>query len=149
MKTIPFLAGVILLLVIHSCHSEKKVSDNSEQLLREFQARTDRWRDAYNSGNAQNLLPLYDLNADYVSGHVAGLEALGREKLIANFQNGMNMGGHIDEVKILKMEISCDLATLYCKYTATNSGVTVQGRNLLILRKVNNDWLIVIHMTVI
>jgi ketosteroid isomerase-like protein len=114
-----------------------------------FSARTEQWKDAYNSKDASNLIPLYTPDAQYISSHVYGLVANGREKLIANFQNGMNMGGHIDLVEIIRMDVSCGLATLLCKYQATNSGVTVAGRNLLILRKVGSDWLIVLHMTVV
>lgn len=121
----------------------------SAKLLHEFQVSTERWRQAYNSKDAQNLVPLYAVDADYISSHVAGLEAIGREKLILNFQNGMNMGGHIDSVEILKMTVSCDLATLLCKYTATNNGVTVVGRNLIVMKKVKDEWLISLHMTVV
>jgi hypothetical protein len=52
-------------------------------------------------------------------------------------------------VEILSMNVSCDLATLLCRYQATNSGVTVTGRNLLILKKIDDQWLIIIHMTVV
>ncbi|MRR23253.1 DUF4440 domain-containing protein [bacterium] len=114
-----------------------------------FSARTEQWKEAYNSRDAANLVPLYTPDAQYISSHVSGLVAKGREKLIANFQNGMNMGGHIDLVEIIRMDVSGELATLLCKYQATNSGVTVTGRNLLILKKVGGEWLIVLHMTVV
>lgn len=114
-----------------------------------FSARTEQWKEAYNSKDAANLVPLYTPDAQYISSHVSGLVANGREKLIANFQNGMKMGGHIDLVEIIRMDVSCGLATLLCKYQATNSGVTVTGRNLLILKKVGGEWLIVLHMTVV
>ena len=119
------------------------------QLKKEFQLQTEKWREAYNSKNAQNLVPLYTEDAQYISSHVSGLVASGRDKLIANFQNGMNMAGHIDSVEIIRMDISCDLATLLCKYQATNAGVTVTGRNLLVLKKTDGIWIIAIHMTVV
>ncbi len=122
---------------------------DSLRLINLFKAKTLQWKEAYNSKDANNLVPLYSADAQYISSHVSGLVAEGREKLIANFQNGMNMGGSIDIVEIIKAEISCDLASLLCKYQATNSGVTVTGRNLLILKKINNNWLIVLHMTVV
>jgi ketosteroid isomerase-like protein len=118
-------------------------------LKKEFQEQTQKWKDAYNSKDARNLVPLYSEDAQYVSSHVSGLVVQGRDKLIANFQNGMNQGGHIDSIEILTMNISCDLATLLCKYQATNNGETVIGRNLLILKKINKQWLIVLHMTVV
>lgn len=92
---------------------------------------------------------MYTDNADYISSHVEGLEANGRDKLIANFQNGMNMGGYIDSIEILKMNVSCDMATLLCKYQATNNGVTVIGRNLLVMKKIDGIWLIALHITVV
>ncbi len=61
----------------------------------------------------------------------------------------MNMGGHIDFIEILKMNVSGDIATLFCKYQATNNGVTVVGRNLLVMKKIDGSWLIKLHMTVV
>ena len=107
------------------------------------------WMDAYNGGDAKNLIPLYDKNAEYISSHVKGLVAKGRDRIIENFQNGMNMGGHIDKVEILSINYSDNLATLVCKYEATNSGQKAIGRNLLVLKRINNTWLIITHMTVI
>ncbi len=115
----------------------------------EFQEMLEQWKDAYNSGDAQNLVSLYSADAIYTSSHVAGLEAIGRNKLIENFQNGINGGGHIDHIEIQSMEAEGGLAGLYCKYTATNAGVTVSGRNLLILKKQGEKWVIVTHMTVV
>jgi len=108
-----------------------------------------KWKEAYNGVDAQNLVPLYAEDAIYSSSHVAGLEAIGRDKVIANFQNGMKMGGHIDKVEILSANVSGEIASLYCLYQATNSGVTVTGRNLLVLRKVKRQWVIINHMTVV
>ena len=119
------------------------------KLLAEFQTNTMEWQQAYNSGDAQNLVPLYAVDARYISSHVANLEAIGRDRLIANFQNGITGGGHIDSIEILEADTSGQMATLLCKYVATNSGVTVSGRNLLVLKKVNGKWLILLHMTVV
>jgi ketosteroid isomerase-like protein len=94
-------------------------------------------------------VPLYTEDARYVSGHVEGLVAEGREAVIAYLQQGMTGGGHIDSIEILDAQVSCDLATLFCKYHATNSGVEAIGRNLLVMRNFNGRWLIVMHMTVV
>jgi ketosteroid isomerase-like protein len=141
-------AFLIALFLITNCKAQLNEDSDSKVLLLKFQKQTENWKDAYNSKDAQNLVPLYSEDARYISSHV-GLEATGREKLIANFQNGMNMGGHIDKVEILSMNTSCDLATLLCQYQATNSGQTVTGKNLLVLKKVNGTWLIAVHMTVV
>ena len=69
--------------------------------------------------------------------------------MIANFQVGMNSGGHVDSIEMLDAQVSCNLATLLCKYHATNSGVEAIGRNLLVLKKENGTWRICLHMTVV
>lgn len=124
-------------------------AQTDEQLLQVFQQHTQLWKEAYNSGDAKNLIPLYTEEASYISSHVEGLEANGRDRLIANFQQGINMGGHIDSVEILSMNVSCDMATLFCKYKANNNGSIAIGRNLLVLKKMDGKWLIVLHMTVV
>lgn len=143
---------VIVIAVLPPIHvsAQEKVQEMPDQPDFEmFRQQTEGWKDAYNSGDARNLVPFYSENADYISSHVDGLEARGRENLIANFQRGVSSGGHIDSIEILKTEFSGDLVTLLCKYQATNSGTTVTGRNLLVMRKIDNNWLIVLHMTVV
>lgn len=115
----------------------------------EFHQLAEQWKEAYNSKEAKNLVPLYAANARYVSSHVAGYEAIGRDAVIANFQQGMTHGGYIDSIKILSIEISCDMTAMVTSYYATNSGVKVNGRNLLISKKINGRWLIVTHTTVV
>ena len=55
----------------------------------------------------------------------------------------------IDTIEILSIEYSKNLAVLLCRYEATNSGQKVNGRNLLILKKIKGVWLITTHMTVV
>ena len=151
MKYLLFLAGVFAMGTNIAQQTGEIVSVNpgDEGLLEEFNSQVQQWMWAYNSGDAKNLIPLYDVHARYVSSHVEGLEANGRDALIANFQKGISGGGHLDEISIISYEVSNDLATLYCYYQATNSGVTVSGRNLIVVRKIDGKWLIVLHMTVV
>lgn len=149
MKLLPI---VIILFCLH--HSISAQPNSNQEVLSDsmrfvFQNILHNWMDAYNGGNAKILIPLYTEDAEYFSSHVKGLVAEGRDRLIENFQNGMNMGGHIDTIKIISINYSCELATLVCKYEATNNGQKAIGRNLLVLKKVNNNWLIFIHMTVV
>lgn len=120
-----------------------------DSLKKVFRQATNRWRQAYNSGDAKQLAPLYTEDVVYLSSHVEGLVAEGRDRVVANFQKGITGGGHIDTVEIISMSVSCNLALLHCQYQATNSGVTVTGRNLLVLRRVGDQWLIATHMTVV
>jgi uncharacterized protein (TIGR02246 family) len=115
----------------------------------EFRSLANEWKDAYNSKDAARLASLYAEDADYISSHVTGLIAHGREKIQTNFQAGMDAGGHIDEVRILRSSSSGDLAYLVCLYEATNSGQKVSGRNLIVSKKLRGKWLIVSHMTVV
>ncbi|TFG96967.1 MAG: DUF4440 domain-containing protein [Calditrichales bacterium] len=120
-----------------------------DSLLTVYNTNMQTWMNAYNGGDADKLIPLYAEDADYISSHVQGLVAKGRNRLIENFRNGMKMGGHIDKIEILSVNYACDLATLLCKYEATNNGQKAIGRNLLVLKKSKNKWLIIIHMTVV
>jgi hypothetical protein len=61
----------------------------------------------------------------------------------------MNAGGHIDGVEVLSSQVSCDLASLLCRYEATNSGQKVTGLNVILLKKVAGKWLILSHATVV
>ncbi len=140
---------LILLLVISVLSAQESELTDSMLLKKEFSVQTDEWVKAYNSKDASNLISLYTEDAIYISSHVNGLELDGRKNVIANFQNGINSGGRIDKIEILSMNLSCNMATLLCKYQATNSGVTVTGRNLLVMKKINGKWLIAVHVTVV
>lgn len=146
MKTFGFFLMLSVLSLTATCMYAQSAETG---LLDEFEAETERWKQAYNSRDAQNLAPLYAADAVYISSHVPGLEANGQKNIVAYFQGGINMGGHIDSIEILKMQVSGNIATLLCKYRATNSGVTVEGRNLLVMKKHDANWLIVVHMTVV
>jgi len=149
MKTRALIISLFAVFTIVSTAKAQQTASYNSELKKVFEANMNQWKEAYNSGDAKNLIPLYTEDAIYTSSHVDGLEAIGREKLIANFQNGITGGGHIDKIEILKMEVSSDMAYLFCKYQATNSGVTVSGRNLLVLKKIGEQWIIAIHMTVV
>ena len=141
---------LVTFLIINSnlTSAQTQLGHDSKQ-FKQFQLSVEKWKDAYNSGDAQNLIPLYSEDATYSSSHVPGLEAIGRDALIANFQKGISGGGHLDKIEILTANVSKDMASLYCFYQATNSGVSVSGRNLLVLRKVKGEWIIFSHMTVV
>jgi hypothetical protein len=52
-------------------------------------------------------------------------------------------------VQVVRAETSCGLAYMICTYHATNSGVTVTGRNVLVLKKIDEEWLIVTHASIV
>jgi len=125
------------------------LSDSTDKVAEHFKDLAQEWMHAYNNNDSTTLAALYSPDADYISSHVQGLVAHERDRLIANFQRGIKSGGHIDSVSILSIQLSCDLATLLCKYEATNSGQKATGRNLLVVKKVNDTWVITLHITVV
>jgi ketosteroid isomerase-like protein len=64
-------------------------------------------------------------------------------------ERGIKAGGHIDFIKPLTLYYTGDLAYCAGTYQATNAGVTVDGRILIVLRKVNGKWLMAAHETVV
>ena len=123
--------------------------DQTDSTEQEFSSIAARWLNAYNGTDPSALTLFYAPNAQYISGHVKGLVANGREAVIANFAEGMKLGGHLDGLTILEVHRSCDQAVVLCQYEANNSGQRVSGRTLLVLEKYENTWRIVLHMTVV
>ena len=128
-------------------HVDQRTPEPADASL--FVRLANEWKDAYNSKDLDRLAALYAEDADYISSHVSGLIARGRASIRANFQTGIEAGGHVDAVRILTSRISCDLAYLVSIYEATNNGQRVSGRNLIVLRKPGGKWLIASHMTVV
>jgi ketosteroid isomerase-like protein len=130
-------------------HSGKDAPQSADSTARLFDRLAQNWREAYNKADSSALVTLYAPDAVYISSHVPGLVTDGRDRVIANFLRGSRMGGHVDTVRIISVQTSCDLATLLCAYEATNGGQKAGGRNLLVLRRVKDGWLIAVHMTVV
>ena len=143
-------ANFLLVMLCGSAIAQQTATVTQPDTLRgEFPNIAEQWVAAYNGTDAKQLEPLYTKDAQYISGHVAGLVADGLDRLIANFQTGMNMGGHVDRLDVLTVNTSCDLATVLCAYSATNGGQKARGRTLLVLRKIDGKWLIALHVTVV
>ncbi|MGB8031012.1 MAG: DUF4440 domain-containing protein [Terracidiphilus sp.] len=104
------------------------------------------WIRFYNAGDAAKVAALYTDDADYLSAHIL---ARGRQAIEAYWERGIKAGGHIDFIKPLTLYYTGDLAYFAGTYQATNAGVTVDGRILIVLRKVNGRWLMAAHETVV
>jgi ketosteroid isomerase-like protein len=104
------------------------------------------WKDAYNRGDAAKVAALYTEDGYYLSAHIL---AHGRAAMQAYWQHGIDAGGHIDFIKPLTIFRSGDLGYTVGVYQATNAGVTVDGRILIVLKKVNGKWLMAAHETVV
>jgi ketosteroid isomerase-like protein len=104
------------------------------------------WIRFYNAGDAAKVAALYMEDGYYLSAHIL---AHGRPAIQAYWERGIRAGGHIDFIKPLTLYYTGDLAYCAGTYQATNAGVTVDGRILIVLRKVNGKWLIAAHETVV
>jgi ketosteroid isomerase-like protein len=104
------------------------------------------WIRFYNAGDAARVAALYTEDGYYLSAHIL---AHGRPAIQAYWERGIKAGGHIDFIKPLTLYYTGDLAYCAGTYQATNAGVTVDGRILIVLRKVNGKWLITAHETVV
>jgi uncharacterized protein (TIGR02246 family) len=127
----------------------KSASDSRGVTIRELQRTTNEWMKAYNANDAVKLASFYTEDADYVSPHVKGLILHGREQILQNFRRAIAGGGHLDSVVVERSGSSCDLAYLVCSYHATNSGMAVHGKNVLVMKKVGERWLIVTHASIV
>jgi len=144
-----FIISLIISIASIAQQKEATVIVYADSAYTEYVQVAEQWIAAYNGTDANKLVDLYLEDAKYISGHVPGLVANGRDRLIANFQTGMKMGGHLEDLEILSITQSCDLATVLCEYNANNAGEKVSGRTLLVLKKVEGKWLIALHMTVV
>jgi uncharacterized protein (TIGR02246 family) len=104
------------------------------------------WRTAYNGGDAAKVASLYMEDGYYLSAHIL---AHGRRAIEAYWRRGIAAEGHVDFIKPLAVFASGGLAYAAGIYQATNAGVTVDGRILLVFRKINGEWLIAAHQTVV
>lgn len=104
------------------------------------------WRTAYNGGDAAKVASLYMKDGYYLSAHIL---AHGRQAIEAYWRRGIGAGGHVDFIKPLTVFASEGLGYAAGIYQATNAGVTVDGRILLVFRKINGKWVIAAHQTVV
>jgi uncharacterized protein (TIGR02246 family) len=104
------------------------------------------WIRFYNAGDAAKVAALYTDDGYYLSAHIL---AHGRQAIETYWERGIKAGGHIDFIKPLTLYYTGDLAYCAGTYQATNAGETVDGRILIVLRKVNGKWLMAAHETVV
>jgi hypothetical protein len=62
---------------------------------------------------------------------------------------GIMAGGHIDMIKPVAVFHSGNLGYSVGTYQATNAGITVDGRILIVVKKVGGKWLMAAHETVV
>jgi len=104
------------------------------------------WNCLYNQGKAAQVAALYTKDGYYLSAHIL---AHGRDAIQAYWERGIAAGGHIDYIRPLTIYHSAELGYYAGTYQATNAGVTVDGRILIVAKKINDKWFIAAHETVV
>jgi len=104
------------------------------------------WIRFYNAGDATKVAALYADDGYYLSAHIL---AHGRRAIQAYWERGIQAGGHIDFIKPLTIYYTGDLGYCAGTYQATNAGMKVDGRILIVLRKVDGKWKMAAHETVV
>ena len=104
------------------------------------------WIRFYNAGDAAKVAALYTEDTYYLSAHIL---AHGRQAIQAYWERGIKARGHVEFIKPLTFYQTGGLAYCAGTYQATNAGVTVDGRILIVMRKINGKWLMAAHETVV
>jgi ketosteroid isomerase-like protein len=104
------------------------------------------WIARYNGGDAAGVAALYTTDGYYASAHVL---AHGREEIARYWERGIAAGGHVDFIQPVEIVVSGDIGYLLGRYQATNAGITVDGRILIVARRLQGRWLIAAHETVV
>lgn len=106
---------------------------------------TEEWKEGYNAGNAAEVASLYDEGEYYLTLHFITGIVQGRAGIRAYVQRGIDAGYHIDSIDILSGDCSGSLAYTVGRYEATNAGQKAFGVNVVVLKRVGKNWLIVAH----
>jgi uncharacterized protein (TIGR02246 family) len=106
---------------------------------------SERWKDGYNSGDTAKVAALYADNAYYLTQHFVSGIVHGRTAIQAYVQNGVNAHYQVDSIKIVALECAGDFAYTVTRYESTNANQKAFGVNLVVLRRVHGQWLIVAH----
>jgi uncharacterized protein (TIGR02246 family) len=105
----------------------------------------ERWRVAYNAGDAARVAALYSEDAYYRTQHFVSGILHGRADMQACVQRGVNAKYDIDSIEVLTTQCSSDIAYVITRYRSTNGGRNDIGVKLVILRKSTGQWMIVAH----
>ena len=103
------------------------------------------WKDAYNEGNPNRVAALYSADATYLTQHFATGIVHGRPAIAAYVKRGTDAKYRIDSIKVLASDCSRNFAYAITRYDAMNGKERTFGVNLVVLRKIKGEWLIVAH----
>lgn len=103
------------------------------------------WKEGYNSGHAAKVAALYTPEAYYLTQHFVTGIVHPQDRIQAYVQRGADAHYQIDAIEILKLECSGDLAYTVGRYESMNAGQKAIGVNIVVLKKIAGQWLIVAH----
>ena len=106
----------------------------------------DAWVTRYNAGDATGVADLYTEDGFYASAHIL---AHGRTQIQGYWTRGIADGGHLDFVRPIEIHAEDNLGYFLGKYQATNAGVTVDGRIVIVAKRKDGRWKIGVHETVV
>ncbi len=138
-----------LLLVLTGCASDISCRSGPgapPDDAAEFVGISQAWISRYNAGDASGVAALYAPDAYYASAHVL---AHGRDEIRSYWSRGIAAGGHVDFIRPVEVRVSGELGYLLGRYQATNAGMTVDGRILIVGRRLDGRWHIAAHETVV
>lgn len=104
------------------------------------------WVARYNAGDSAGVADLYAADGYYASAHVL---AHGRGQIEQYWARGIAAGGHLDYLRPLEIYVDGNLGYFLGKYQATNAGVTVDGRIVIVGKRQAGTWKIAVHETVV
>ena len=134
--------GIIFFSVPDDVTGQEYINSD-EQVIRSI---ADDWVRLYNAGYADSVAALYMDDGYYLSAHIL---AHGRDEIQGYWQRGIIAGGHVDFIRPLTVFHEGNLGYVAGVYQATNAGVKVDGRILIVARKIGKTWLIAAHETVV
>jgi ketosteroid isomerase-like protein len=105
----------------------------------------DNWKEAYISGNADQVAALYTADAYYLTQHFVTGIVHGRANIRSYVQRGVEAKYHVDSIEILATDCSGDMAYSIDRYESTNGGQKAFGVNVVVLKKFAEGWRIVAH----
>ena len=144
MKTSRLLSLILLcFLVAHTQTLSAKSHCNSiDKVARQI---ADDWKDGYNTGNADKVAALYTEDAYYLTQHFVSGIVKGRANIRAYVQLGVEAKYHVDTIQILSTDCSGDMAYSVDRYESTNGEQKAFGVNIVVIKKIGDDWRIVAH----
>lgn len=121
-------------------------AENDSPAKREIVKIAEAWISRYNAGDAAGVAALYTDDGYYASAHIL---ARGRNEIERYWSRGIAAGGHVDFIRPVEVYIEGNLGYLLGKYQATNAGVTVDGRIVIVAKRKEGRWQIAVHETVV